>query len=397
MLKSLQWLYNLVSLIFIGNILLYATPIHAQTVSDLYQATIPVSSNTVAERDIAIKQALTAVLLKVSGEPTVIKNVALQAQLKNPAVLVEQYTYQSVANTNGGVSANLFLKVNFNANKVKQLILKNGFSIWGVNRPTVLIWLTTKDQTGEHFLTAETQAAAITVMQEQAQQRGLPIILPLLDMVDLNTLSLNDINEVNKVALNAALKRYGADATAILQLQQSTTQSFEGVWTLIVQNEVQSWPVQAEQIEQILQQGIDSISNILAKRYGTHAQNTEEAPVILKITQVGSAAAYQQSLAYLKSLAAVKNVQVIKLDENAVFFQIDLLGSRQNFLEGLSLNKQWIPLQSEDMVPHFGEEESRSPGALPVPIINHNLYQEGPAVPAHPSAQTVDYVYQWAG
>src|SRR5690606_25504380 len=119
-------------------------------------------------------------------------------------------------------------RVEFNAARVSQALAQRNRPVWGPERPLTLLWVAFDDGFGERVLLGANDAgvAAGSPLAEllqttraelaaAADERGLPIALPLLDLEDLQALTFTDVWGGFEEPIRAASARYGADSILI--------------------------------------------------------------------------------------------------------------------------------------------------------------------------------------
>ena len=97
----------------------------------------------------------------------------------------------------------------FSAPLIDQLLASENIPVWGSNRPSVLVWMALQDATGSRsMLNSESGAEIIDFMRRFGEERGLPIIFPLLDIEDRRNLPADAIwtqDDRHQAASNATI------------------------------------------------------------------------------------------------------------------------------------------------------------------------------------------------
>lgn len=162
----------------------------AETVPWLYDAQVPVASQTAAERERATRRALTEVLVRVTGATEVPMDGAVAAALAAPSryVLRFQFTRAPQAATAQGQPApngnSTLFDVRFDAHAVLALLRDAQLPIWGANRPVVLVWLAVRGGGRDELVAADANDAWAAALQRQARRRGIATVLPVMDLQD---------------------------------------------------------------------------------------------------------------------------------------------------------------------------------------------------------------------
>ena len=107
-----------INLIICTLLLMASFAINAVVLDSIFEAQVPVSSQSTKERQQVLVDALEQVLVKVSGN-TGIKTLDLTSNV-DAASLMQQYSYQSVTAATG--NEQLVLNVQFNRKGVEQLL-----------------------------------------------------------------------------------------------------------------------------------------------------------------------------------------------------------------------------------------------------------------------------------
>ncbi|MGV2461231.1 UNVERIFIED_CONTAM: DUF2066 domain-containing protein, partial [Pseudomonas aeruginosa] len=151
---------------------LLGLPVFAATVPNLYQVHEPVSSQQPGERDAGLVRALQTLLVRLTGNPQAPQNPALAGYLKDPQQVISQYAFEN--------GPPLALVVDFDPTATGNALRAAGLPSWGANRPAVLAWWLNESADGS-TLVGDNQASA-EPLKRAAQNRGLPLRLPLADL-----------------------------------------------------------------------------------------------------------------------------------------------------------------------------------------------------------------------
>ena len=173
------------------------SPAAAVEVPTLYTAEVPFNREAKNPRDDAYKLALAEVLLRVSGSELSANTAAIRELFPNPASYVMQFR----------PGANDSLWVSFDGQAIEQILRNAGQTVWGAERPLTLVWLAVDWGRGSREIIAaddpdRTAGASRSLNLNQrlrerivkvAEQRGLPLVFPLLDSIDLQNVTFSDI------------------------------------------------------------------------------------------------------------------------------------------------------------------------------------------------------------
>jgi hypothetical protein len=290
--------------------------VQAAEAPDLYEAQVPVSSQTPEERARAVK-----VLLKVMGNRHVLAQTPLAPMLEEVSKLVQQFRYNAPEEENNAA----ILWVRFDPLGVRRLLRRNALPVWGHARPTLLLWVAIEDGKRRYLLDASISSPATETLETQAEARGIPVIFPLWDLEDQSQLSFADIWGNFSEPILAASSRYPTSVQIVGRLLRQETSDWQARWTLYGANEARDWSAHGG-LEQVLRAGIDEAVDIIVDQVVPATSNSAQSSVQVNVTGVTSFMDYARLSSYLSSLSQVAAVQPMQLSQTEVKFRLELRG-----------------------------------------------------------------------
>lgn len=328
-------------------VLLYCVATHAAAVqvSGLYQTVVPVASQSKALQNAAMQQALSQVLIKVSGNSAVVNSTALQSAIANPANYLTSYSYQDGVLADG--TSSLLLQVSFDPKAVTTLLQNAQQSVWGQNRPLVLVWLAdTQANAAQPILVGTNTENPLTAQfKNDAKARGLPIMFPVMDLTDMQAVTPAAIAAAQLSTIQQASTRYNSDAILAVNLTQNNNQ-WNGTWTLISQGASSTWQTNGMTMSQAIQAGIDAVSNNLAAKFAVVANAAATNQVQLTVENVQDLSDYAAVTKYLKGLAPVTQAEVTQVTASALIFNLTVTGGEAALQQALSLDHHLQPVMA---------------------------------------------------
>ena len=168
------------------------------------EAQIPVSDQSQKTRAYAVKEALTQVMVKVSGNTAVLQNPGVRAALRTPEAYLRSYRFSYSGN-------DTFYVAEFDNTKLIELLKREGLPLWGERRPETIVWLATETDDNERIILDESTPTPVGEMLiNTAKTRGVPVSLPLMDLTDSASISIYDVWGRFVQSLTAS-QRYGVD------------------------------------------------------------------------------------------------------------------------------------------------------------------------------------------
>ncbi len=317
-------------------------------------------------------------MLKVGGEKSVLNNDVIRKALRNHQQFLTQYSYQhksvrvekKSATENSSNEKQLYLLASFNEEKINRLFQQANLPLWGSLRPQVLLWLIDEQGFTRTIMSNSTDSALPFMVDEFSNRRGLPIMMPLMDLIDASQLKVSDIWGRFEQPIRQASARYFAEAIVVMRISNSSLkvaerftseesdnstdeqsncgllcakpkeqlQTYVLDWSLITAQQTFSQQYQGSKRQFLLQQGLADITEDIYQHYAL--STTTNNDFIIEVANVDSLGTYVQVFNFLNDLSAVKSVTLLSAEGNSRRFQLQLLGSAKALLASLKLNKQ---------------------------------------------------------
>lgn len=320
--------------------------VQAARVSSLYKAEVPVTSQSAQDRTQALSDAMAQVLIKVSGNSQIIDNPNIKSRLSNAAHYMQEFGYSTLNNSTHPYR----LDVKFDSDGVNKLLRSASASIWGVNRPLILTWVALEvPNHSAEIIDNSSQSEIKELFKHDADRRGLPVIFPVMDVADLNQVNANDIAAMTIPTLQNAAKRYRSDAILILRLVQSA-EGYSATAKLVMGNEQEDWTLTQKTLAEVLKAVVDNVTDKLAGRYATVVTNTVQGRLAIKVKGISQQNDYAELTYYFQHLPHVAKAQVVRISGDEVFFNVSLRGTRESFMQILSLGNKLSPVIAESNI-----------------------------------------------
>ncbi|MGY0505312.1 DUF2066 domain-containing protein [Luteimonas sp. e5] len=145
----------------------------------VYQAEVPVRSQTESERNSGFARALVQVLSKISGERSPQQRPGVGEELRNAKDYVAGYDYRQDegVSASGAPTFSTMLVVRFKPDKVNELAQLVGVPVWPEPRPKPVLWLALDDGSGPRLVALKQVNVARSAL-DRAQARGYRLGLP---------------------------------------------------------------------------------------------------------------------------------------------------------------------------------------------------------------------------
>ena len=337
------------------------SPAYALEVEALYQAKVPVTGQTREERLDLYSVALAQVVVKLSGNRAVPELPQLAGFMARAVSLVQQYHYEEFLTTNQALIEAGYtrqLVVRFDGDAISKALIDAEVPLWGRTRSEVLVWLAIEDREARYLLAANASAELESHLAEQSARRGLPLILPLIDLEDQMNLGFADVwGDFRQNIMNAS-QRYGVDAVLVGRLIRTPEGLWQARWSLHqaagVATESEYWNSDINSQLEALTLGVDGAADYVSQRYAQLFSATSADSILLTVTGVEDLGGYARAMKYLESLDIVTHVEVNKVFADQVLFKLAIRGDTAGLERAVSLGNTLV--QSQDALEPSGND-----------------------------------------
>lgn len=329
-------------LIMMTGMLFWPVAGHSVIVTGLYEAEVPVPDQGTASQKAGVSRALLDVLVKLTGDQGIQGRSVAAHLLEKPEQYVQQYKFRnpsSIEDNQLSAGKQLYLWVSFNAGALDKALQDNSVTVWGGVRPATLIWLVVQGGQKREFVTLEDDNGFTAILDNRAQQRGIPVIHPLLDPEDRVLVKETDVIGGFLEPVRQASQRYTPDAILVGNLSSTSNASWDGRWTLLLNNEPITWSGAGESANHVLQAAIDRLADTLATRFVQTTAAGSGSGIEVVVRDITDFDQYSKVLKYLRTLNSVVNVEVKTVEPGSVSFLVTATGGELAVLRSIELGK----------------------------------------------------------
>jgi hypothetical protein len=308
------------------------TPAVAVEVPTLFTAVVPYDREAEDPRGDAYQAALSEILLRVSGSELANDPEAVAALFPNPASLVMQFR----------PGADETLWVSFDGQAIEQLLRNNGYTFWGAERPLTLVWLAVDWGQGEREIVAaddpeRTSYEARSIdrnrllrerLIEVGEKRGLPLVFPLLDTTDLQSVTFADIWGGFDEAILDASRRYDVNSVLIGRIRPESGQQSRWTYHFSGAQNAMSGPPEV---------ALGQVANLLAAEFAVAGDAPLES-VALNISGIVSVEAYGAVQGILKDIALIERFMVTEVSGDRISYRVEIRGGSDRLARALRFN-----------------------------------------------------------
>lgn len=222
------------------------------------------------------------------------------------------------------------LLIVFDSLGLQQALTARNQPLWGEERPLTLLWVAIDGGPGERGLLAaspspvpssETVEAAASTLREEllaaADQRGLPVSLPLMDLRDLDAVNFVDVWGNFSERLDRASERYAPDAILSGRIRLGEEGVETAQWTLHRRGSLRALSGAT------VRSGLDVLADLYALEFSGIGGATSARLVVAGIESLDD---YGRVMSYLESLSVLQSVQLEQLVGTEMTLQVQARG-----------------------------------------------------------------------
>jgi hypothetical protein len=321
--------YHILSAVLLIAVGVAAGPVLADDLS-LYEGSVPVNSQSPAERAKALPGALAQVIAKVSGQRYAVSSPAVRAVLGQATQIVTDTRYSTDSETVGGAPVyRQKMIARFDRTAVDALVIGAGLPVWPSPRPVPVLWLVIDDGHGARMVTSA-HTNVVRSLTDRGNDRGLAFQLPTgttaESLAGLRAVALGQAQAV--VAPSAA---YGSTVQLVGKLVR-TPSGWNANWVLLDDGvELSSWSEVNPDARAALANGAEASADALAKHYARAVVGGPAGVFTVEIDGLRSGDDYVRMMGYLQSMGVVRHIVLLDAIGDHLRMQLDLANGIDGF------------------------------------------------------------------
>ncbi len=312
---------------------------HAQRVegdraaaSGIYEAEVPVNSQTESERNNGFSRALAQVLAKISGDRSATGRPGVGQELRRAKDYVAGYDYrqdQGVSQTTGAPTFKTKLVVRFEQAKVDGVIGALGLPIWPQPRPKPVLWLGIDDGKGPRLVAVSQSNAARSVL-DRAIERGYRLGLPsgnAAEQAAVGAIWRGDTGAIARIS-----SQYSPPMQLIGKLYRKGS-GWKADWIFVDSGRVLSkWSSEDGDARRAMSAGADGAADALIRRYAKQSGAAGPAGAYrVLITGIDSADDYILLMSHLQEISVVRKTRPVSAGPEGLLLELDLISGLPGF------------------------------------------------------------------
>lgn len=299
----------------------------------LYEVAVPVASQSRQERRTASSAALLTVLTRLTGLAHVPHTPEVVAALRSPESYYNEFRFVA-----GDSDEMLELVFQFDSVPLLELIKAAALPIWRSSRRQVIAWVVVEDGGTRSLLGATGESIIVEAMNNQAKKRGIPLLLPLLDLQDQLQVTPAAVWGRLSQVLEPASQRYGAEVVLVGRAEIADSGQWLSDWEFWIDGRAVAWRgTEGDLLDQAVAV-VDVLADELAARSAVLGRETRKLRI--SIGGIRTPADYGDLLRYLESLEFVDAVAVAQLRGTRLSLLVSTRAAPEQLLGLLEADRQ---------------------------------------------------------
>ena len=304
----------------------------------LYQVDQYVADQGEQTRREAAQRSLLRVVSRVSGLVSVPRNASITQALRNPERYYAKYVYfdpksvganglNRIDNAKESDATELAVRFTFQPAMIKQLARSAKLPTWWSRRPLTLVWMVLDEPDGRSVV----DQGAVSIrgaLDYAAHQRGLPVLLPAMDLDDSMLVNTGVVWGKFTDVLDQASDRYDAGQYLVGRFSVQEVlgkRFFTGEWLVRSEGGDLSRFIRGADIDTVTNIGIDMAAQGVLDQHQVFADGLRQHE--LAVSGINDIRAYSRLLDYLQSLEFVDNVMLLSMQQNTLRLRINTAAS----------------------------------------------------------------------
>lgn len=311
----------------------------ANVVQDLYVAQVPVADRSSKALASAARDALSLVLVKVSGSEQALGSPAVQDALPGARGHVQQYAFVRDA----GPESELYARFEFDASYISGVINSAGLPLWTANRPLVLVWAAVDSNGVRQFVSHEGTPHLARELLQEFDRRGVPAQLPLFDLTDATAVSLDDVWNLEAAEVVAASARYDVDNILFGRVVALSTGQWAGDWSYVHQRDRLDRTAEAPESHIFAREGVRLVAESMAARYAVATSGAGNVLVPMSVVGVREFSDYAAIVAWLEGLELIEHANVQRIVGDRIDLGLVTRADAAQLASIIELNEKLAP------------------------------------------------------
>lgn len=309
----------------------------------VYEAEVPVRSQSESERNSGFARALAQVLSNMSGESNPGARPGVGEELRRAKDYVAGYDYRQDegVSASGAPTFNTLLVVRFKPEMVNELTRMAGVPVWPSPRPKPVLWLAIDDGSGPRLVGLPQNNAARAVL-DRARARGYSLGLPAGNAAE--QAAAGAVWRGDTAAIARISRAYSPPMQLIGKLYRAGA-GWKADWIFVDDGKVLARSSTSDgDARRAMAGGADMAANALTRKYARATVPTSPpGDFTISIAGIKSASDYLRLIGWLEGHALVGRVSPVSAEPGKLVLSVHLKSGIAGFRRSLERDGVIVP------------------------------------------------------
>ncbi|MDR9432925.1 MAG: DUF2066 domain-containing protein [Spiribacter sp.] len=292
---------------------------------------VPVADESEAAREPAVEQAVGEMLVQLTGDPSVLDALVAEQISNDAQQYLEGFSYRQ--------APALMLSARFNTTRLRERLVRAGIKVWPEQPVTVLVWLAIEQEGERRLADAKQDADVLQRLRTQAEQLGLRLMFPLMDLEDLAAVSPAEVAAGFAEPIREASTRYDPDRILSVRLSESGAAR----WTLISDEAVMTrWQTGPGGLDDTLDSAVERLVARLTREFAYLPDLFASRRLNIAVSGIDSLRIHDRVVARLEALAGVERATALEVDADQVRFALAINTPEARVLKAIARDSRLL-------------------------------------------------------
>ena len=310
----------------------------AQGADAFFTEAVLVEDRSAGELKGAASDALTRVLVRVSGNEQILDEPAFDAAVKDAQTHVLSYSYQE------DIEEGTRVFFEFDDAFVRSLFRDHSVLYWEQRRPPVVVWLALDEPFSRRFAARSDDIALLSPSLERFKTRGVDVRFPLLDLTDSAALPVNAIWQRDFDQVRRASTRYGTEHALVGRWIDLSDGSKLVDWYYVGPEQIENIQLRASVLAEIWERGVDLAVDAMRDSLAVTLQQFEISEAIaVSVSGVNSYADYRAISSVFDELGQLVDLRIDTLNGDTITYRVVGVSSAEQVARLIPLRSGLLP------------------------------------------------------
>lgn len=342
-----KWFFALLLLVFI---VVKENSSYANEITHLNVGRVAINDQSVSAQEEAGKEAFEQVLVKLSGNKSILQNELLSRSSRS---YIQYLVSSSFVNINGSLT----FQASFAQDKMIELLQFAGVPVWGNLRPKTTVWLAYKTEDNQQINVINQLSAHpwLSKIADASYQRGVELLVPVGDLDDSVNVSQYDVWGLFAPSIARYSSKFNNEYTLVARIgigfdEFSSKEAYIAEWIVVSENLIYSSKSSGGTLDTALENLLSDYTDYLASRHAISSELLANSKTLeIELTGVDNLSKYAAVVSALEGIAVVSDVSLKEQTQESLLFSLSINANEDALISVLALDGRFMKYQTDEM------------------------------------------------